>query len=135
MDDNRMAGSEATDVQYEAPIKETGFRRFMSGFKSFWKWVFRLRSVGLAIPVAVLAIMLAIYNEATLPDRVGIDLQATGEYAEMISKETAVFGPLALTGVCLLLMFCSRKVLYPWLISIFSLILPILILITNIFPS
>ena len=72
---------------------------------------------------------------ATLPAQVGIDLQASGEYAQMISKSVAVMGPLALTAVCLLLMFTSRKVLYPWLISIFSLVLPLLILITNIFPA
>jgi len=33
------------------------------------------------------------------------------------------------------LMVCSRRALYPWLISAFTLILPVLILITNVFPS
>ena len=78
---------------------------------------------------------LAVYNEATLPALVGIDLQASGEYGQMIAREIAVLGPLALTALCLLFMFCSRRVVYPWLISIFSLVLPILILITNIFPA
>lgn len=109
--------------------------KFIRGWKNFWGWVFKLRSVGLAIPVAVAAVFLAVYNMATLPAQVGIDLQASGEYAQMISKSIAVMGPLALTAVCLLLMFISKKVLYPWLISIFSLVLPILILITNIFPA
>lgn len=108
---------------------------FVKGWKSFWSWVFKLRSIGLAIPVAVAAVLLATYNLATLPEQVGIDLQASGEYAQMISKSVAVMGPLALTALCLLLMFCSRKVIYPWLISLFSLALPILILITNIFPG
>ena len=114
---------------------QTGWQRFVNGWKSFWTWVFRLRSVGLAIPVAVAAVALAVYNEATLPALVGIDLQANGEYAQMIAREIAVLGPLALTALCLLFMFCSRRVVYPWLISIFSLVLPILILITNIFPA
>ncbi|MBR4864530.1 MAG: hypothetical protein IKU07_08130 [Oscillospiraceae bacterium] len=114
---------------------QTGWQRFASGWKGFWTWVFRLRSVGLAIPVAVAAVGLAVYNEATLPALVGIDLQANGEYAQMIAREIAVLGPLALTALCLLFMFCSRRVVYPWLISIFSLVLPILILITNIFPA
>lgn len=114
---------------------KTGWQRFLSGWKSFWTWVFRLRSVGLAIPVAVGAVGLAVYNEATLPAMVGIDLLASGEYSQMIAREVAVLGPLALTALCLLLMFCSRRVIYPWLISLFSLALPILILITNIFPS
>jgi hypothetical protein len=32
-------------------------------------------------------------------------------------------------------MFVSRKTLYPWLISIFSLIIPVLLLITNMYPA
>lgn len=103
--------------------------------KVFWKWAYRLRSVVLAIPVAVCAVFLAIYNQATLPALVGLNVQANGVYAQMVDKSIAVFGPLALTAVCLLLTFCSKRVLYPWLISLFSLMLPILILLTNIFPG
>lgn len=103
--------------------------------KSLWKWVYRLRSVVLAIPVAFGAVILAIHNQAKLPARVGFDLQATGEYAQMVGKSVAVFGPLAVTAVCLLMMFCSRKVLYPWLVSLLSLVLPILIYITNTFQG
>lgn len=103
--------------------------------RSVWKWAYRLRSVVLAIPVAVAAVFLAIYNMATLPEMVGIDLQATGEYAQTISKGVAVMGPLALTAVCLLLTVCSRKVLYPWLISVFSLVLPLLLMLTSTFPG
>lgn len=103
--------------------------------RSVWKWVYRLRSVILAIPVAAGAVILAIHNQAKLPAEVGINIQASGEYAEMVSKGVAVLGPLAVTAVCLLMVFCSRKVLYPWLISLFSLVLPILIYITNIFPG
>lgn len=102
---------------------------------SAWKWAYRLRSVILAVPVAAGAVFLAIHNQARLPAKVGLNIQATGEYAEMVSKSIAVLGPLALTAVCLLMVFCSRKVLYPWLISLFSLVLPILIYITNVFPS
>lgn len=105
----------------------------MERLKSFWKWAYRLRSVILAIPVAFGAVVLAIVNQATLPAQVGINLQANGEYAQMVGKAVAVFGPLAVTAVCLLMMFCSRKVLYPWLISLFSLALPLVILLTNAF--
>ena len=103
--------------------------------KAIWQWIYRLRSVVLAIPVAVGAIILAIHNNANLPETVGINIQATGEYAETVSRSVAVLGPLAVTAVCLLMVFCSRKVLYPWLISLFSLVLPLLIYITNIFPG
>lgn len=103
--------------------------------KQLWKWAYRLRSVVLAIPVAFGAVVMAIHNQARLPAKVGFDLQATGEYAQMVSKSIAVFGPLAVTAVCLLMMFCSRKVLYPWLVSLLSLVLPILIFITNTFQG
>jgi len=102
---------------------------------SAWKWMYKLRSVILAAPVAVGAVILAIHNQAKLPDAVGINIQANGEYAQMLSKSVAVLGPLAVTAVCLLMVFCSKKVLYPWLISLFSLVLPLLIYITNIFPG
>ena len=99
------------------------------------KWAYKLRSVLLAIPVAVAAVALAIRNMAGLPEEVGINLLASGEYQYMIGRSVAVMGPLAVTAVCLLLMFCSRKVLYPWLISLFSLVLPLLLLVTNTFPA
>ena len=101
--------------------------------KTTWKWLYRLRSVVLAIPVAVISVFLAIFNQAKLPAEVGIILQENGEYAHMVGKGVAVLGPLALTAVCLLMMFCSRKVLYPWLISVFSLVLPLVLLLTNSF--
>ena len=44
-------------------------------------------------------------------------------------------GPLGLTAACLLLMFCSRKAMYPWAISIFTLALPVLLLVSNVYPS
>ncbi len=98
-------------------------------------WIYKLRSVILAIPVIVCAICLAVRNTRILPEAVGINLQANGEYAMTVARNVAVMGPLAVTAVCLLMMFCSRRVLYPWLISVFSLVLPYLIWITNIFPA
>ena len=105
----------------------------MERLRTLWKWLYRLRSVVLAIPVAASALFLAIFNQAKLPAQVGIILQENGEYAHMVGKGVAVLGPLALTAVCLLMMFCSRKVLYPWLISLFSLVLPLVVLLTNSF--
>lgn len=107
----------------------------MEKLKSLWRWAYKLRSIVLAVPVALGAVVLAIFNQINLPDVVGINIQASGEYADTVSKGVAVLGPLALTAVCLLMVFCSRKVLYPWLISLFSLALPLLIYITNFFPG
>ena len=99
------------------------------------QWMWRLRKFVMAIPIVWLALYLARLNNNVLPEMVGINLQTNGEYAMLIAKETAVYGPLAVTAVCLLMMFLSRKTLYPWMICLFSMALPVIILITNIFPS
>lgn len=98
-------------------------------------WLFRLRKFVLAAPVVYYAIQLANYNREHLPEQVGINLQSTGEFAQVISRDLAVMGPLGLTIACLLLMFCSRKAMYPWAISIFTLALPLLLLLSNAYPS
>jgi hypothetical protein len=96
---------------------------------------YRLRAVFLAIPVIFLALRLAAYNSEHLPLLVGLDLQSNGEFAKTISRQTAVTMPLLLTGGCLALMCFSRKTLYPWLISLFSLAIPVLLLLTNMYPA
>ena len=96
--------------------------------------IYRLRSVFLAIPVAWYALKLAAYNNRHLPEEVGINLLSSGEFALTVSREMAVAGPLAVTGACLILMAASRKALYPWAVSIFTLILPILLLFSNMYP-
>lgn len=100
-----------------------------------WKWIYNLRSILLAVPVVIVAIRLAILNMSRLSDKVGILILSSGEYQWMVDKGIAVMGPLAVTAACLLLMFLSRRVVYPWLISVFSLALPLLIYITNVFPA
>lgn len=98
-------------------------------------WLFRLRKPVMAAPVAIYAVKIARYNMEHLPEEVGINLQSTGEFAQMISRNMAVMGPLALTFACLLLMFCSRKAMYSWAISVFTLTLPLLLLISNVYPA
>ena len=105
----------------------------LRGLRTVWRWAYRLRSVVLAIPVLVTAIIMAIYNMANLPEIIGINIQSNGEFTQAITRGVAVMGPLALTAVCLLLMFCSKKVLYPWLISLFSLALPLVFLFMSAF--
>lgn len=115
---------------------------YMEVLKKIWsyakiagQWIYKLRSVILAIPVVVAAISLAMDNAARLPVFVGINLQANGEYAMMIERNVAVIVPLLITVGSLLMMFLSRKVLYPWLISVFTLVIPLLLWLTNIFPG
>ncbi len=98
-------------------------------------WAWRLRKIVMSVPVVWGAVYLARLNSSQLPKMVGIGLQNSGEYVSFVTRNTAVGGPLVVTGACLLLMFCSRKTLYPWLISMFSLVLPLLLLLTNLFPG
>jgi hypothetical protein len=110
-------------------------KKIGSVLKSIAKWIYRLRGFFMAIPVVLAALYLATQNMARLPDEVGINLLANGQYEYLISRGLAVMGPLVVTGVCLVMMFLSRRTIFPWLISIFSLVLPWLIWITNVFPA
>ena len=103
--------------------------------KQIGLWIYRLRRVFMAVPVIFAALKIAGQNMQRLPELVGLNLQSTGEFAQTISRGLAVMGPLGLTLACLLLMFCSRKTLYPWAISIFTLALPLLILLSNVYPT
>lgn len=97
-------------------------------------WIYRLRGVILAAPVVYAAMKIAAYNMEHLPESVGLNLLSTGEFAVTVSREFAVFGPLVVTAACLVMMLCSRKVMYPWAISIFTLAIPVLLLVSNIYP-
>ena len=98
-------------------------------------WGYRLRSILMAIPVVIWALQLARVNYELLPDLVGIGLQSNGSFYYLVAKEVAVYGPLALTALCLLMVCLSRKTIYPWIISVFSLALPLIILLINVFPA
>ena len=99
------------------------------------KWIFRLRGFFMAIPVVLAALYLATVNMARLPEEVGINLLANGQYEYLISRGLAVLVPLIVTGVSLIMMLISRRTIFPWIISIFTLILPWVIYITNVFPA
>lgn len=111
------------------------FRKTGKTLKTVWAYIYRLRAAILAVPVAVGAICLAFMNMAKLPDSVGINLLANGEYSLMVPKLVAVLGPLGVTALCVFLMVGARKTLYPWLISLFTLVLPLLIYVTNVYPA
>ena len=99
-----------------------------------WSYIYRLRTVFMAVPVCVAAVFLALQNMSRLPESVGIWLLSNGEYYMWVPKELAVIAPVAVTAFCILLVLCSKKALYPWLISIFTLVLPFWIYYTNLFP-
>ena len=113
--------------------------------KTLWGYVYKLRGVIASIPVATAAIVLAAINQSRLPDAVEVLMPSiNAESAEAvlgflvfqtehIGRGTAVFAPLILTVGCLLLTCCSNRILYPWLISLFTLALPLFLLLTNVY--
>lgn len=119
--------------------KAAGFReaarKTNSVINTIGIWLFRLRKLVLAAPVVYYALKLASYNMEHLPEQVGLNLQVSGEFAQTVSRQFAVMGPLGLTGACLILMFCSRKATYSWVISVFTLALPLLLLLSNTYPA
>ena len=96
------------------------------------QWVFHYRNIVLASIVAIAAIALAIFNSVMLPDKVGLNMLESGNFALLVDKSLAIWGSLAITAFCLLLVLISKKVLYPWLISLFSLVIPLAIWVMNL---
>jgi hypothetical protein len=94
------------------------------------KWTYKLRAFVLAIPIVAIAVILAVSNMATLPAAIAIGLPNIVNgilvFQEvLVSKILAVFIPLLVTAFCLLMMFLSKRISFPFLVSLFSLILPI----------
>ena len=112
-----------------------GTKKTTGSLVAAWKYISKFRKIFLAVPVGTMAVILALQNMVKLPVIVGLDLQTSGDFSIQIVREVAALGPMAITALCLLLMFCSKRVLTPWLVSVFSLLLPLLILVTNTFPA
>lgn len=123
-----------------ASLRKTG-----KWFSMLWNYIYMLRGIILAAPVASAAAVLASKCAAELPDAVsvtlpGIDTQAENSVfgflvyqTHYVARGTAVMASLVLTIACLLLMLCSKRVLYPWLISIFTLTVPLFLLLSNVY--
>ncbi len=112
----------------EAAFDKTGRVLGITG-----KVLYHLRKIFLAVPVVWLAVKMYGYGMENLPNAVGLLLREDGGYLHYLERDTAMMGCMAVTAGCLLMMFLSRRTLYPWLISVFSLVLPILLVVTNTF--
>lgn len=139
-DEEEIAPEPVTEVpQTEAAREEASWLRKAAvvfgaagtGARFVLKWAWKLRKLFMAAPVIWAAVKLALENLDRLPEQVGLDIQSTGEFARMITREEAVWWPFGITMFCLLMMFCSKKPILPWVISIFTLVLPWLIWILN----
>lgn len=113
-------------------MPENTFKKVLGSVIMFF---YRTRKIIMALPVAYYAFRIAFYNSVNLPTEVGIFLQNNGNFLWMIDRGSAVVVPLAVTFGCLTLMMFSRKAMYAWAISIFSLALPLLILFSNSYPA
>ena len=111
------------------------FQKIGRVFNVIGKVLYHMRKLFLAAPVVWLALRLYGRAMEELPMTVGILLQESGDYAHYLPRDTAAMGCMAVTAACLLMMFLSRRTLYPWLISLFSLVLPFLLILTNMFPA
>ena len=110
--------------------KDTAPNSAMQYVKSAFQWIYRLRGVILALPVAIAAVVLAVRNASVLPGPLEVGV---GADVITISKNVLVMGPPALTALCILMMLISKRVTYPWLISLFSLVLPLVLTFTMTF--
>lgn len=109
-------------------------------------YMYRLRSLLLAAPVAAVALILAMNNMDRLPETVEVTKMTFNPQAQdalfgllelstaTITRDAAVFGPAVITGACLVMMICSKRTLYPFLISVFSLCLPVVIWFFTTYP-
>lgn len=111
------------------------FKKLWHVLTVIWAYVSKLYKLVLAAPVVYAAVVLAMQNMSRLPEQVGLNLQTDGTFALQMSRELAVLCPMAITALCLLMMFCSKRVLTPWVVSVVSLIIPVVIWIINVFPS
>ena len=118
----------------KAGSKKSG-NDFWTVLKAIWRYIWMFRGAIISLPVLVFSIRQAFHNASVLPETVGLNIQATGEYAMTVSRSTAVVLPLLVTIGCILLTCFTKRPLFPWLISIFSLVLPVLIWVINIYPA
>ncbi len=124
-------------------------RFFRAVGKVFYKighYLYLMRSLILGAPVAAAAVILADRNMDQLPKMVEVTKMAINTKAQdalfgfleltttTISRDLAVYGPVMLTAVCLLMMIFSKRMMYPFLIALFTLCLPIALYFFSVFP-
>lgn len=115
-------------------------------FALLWKYIYMFRGILISAPVAAAAVLVASWGQKNLPEMVDIthvvvDKEAEGALlglfvmtSEQISRDVAVGAPLFLTALCLVFTILSKRTLYPWLISVFTLCLPIVMYFLNTYP-
>lgn len=129
-----------TQQEDKAASVQSGKKKEMSTFGYFCQWIYKLRTVIMAIPVVIASTVLAVYSAAKLPDKLQLYFPSWANKEAMVKmvemgRFTAILVPLLITAFCLLMMFCSRRTIYPWLVSVFSLLLPLFFIFISTFPG
>ena len=115
-------------------------------FALLWKYIFMFRGILLVAPVAAAAVLVASWAQQALPEAVEIthlvlDRSAEGAIFglfvmrnDLITRDVAIAVPLAMTVACMIFTIFSKRTLYPWLISLLTLTLPIVMYFLNTYP-
>ena len=122
------------------------FRKLGKALGKIGHYLYLMRSLILGAPVAAAAVVLASRNMDRLPKSVEVTKIAINTKAPdalfgflelstaAITRDAAVYGPVILTAACLLMMIFSKRTLYPFLVALFSLCLPIALYYFTVFP-
>lgn len=122
------------------------FRSIGRTMRNLWKYIFWFRSVVLGAPLGVAACVQAARNVNRLPELVAytkfvVDAEAPGALmglfvmsTEYISRNLAVMIPLGLTGLCIVLMVLSKRMLFPFIIGVMTVLLTEAIYWLGLFP-
>lgn len=139
---NRMIGKIRPYYQAISSV----FRKIGKTFSTLFRYIYMLRTIIMAAPMAAAAVIIASISMRRLPDMVSTvgftvdrgDPDALfgflSIYEQTIPRDTAVFGPLILTGISLLMMLLTKRALYPFLVTLFTLILPLFLWFYNTYP-
>ncbi len=111
------------------------FRKIGRVFYIIGRVLFHMRKIFLTLPVLWVAFKVYTYAKEMLPENVGVWLLETGDYQFTLDREASLMSCLAVTAACLVLMFLSRRTILPWIVSLFTLVLPIMLVLTNMYPS
>ena len=128
-------------------LDKTGktLKKFGGSMATLGRYLYKLRGFLLSIPVAAAAIVLSIIAKGRLPETVEVVLPQVNAQSpdaifgfltyttEHISRGIATTAPLVLTIACLLLTISSKRMLYPWMISLLTLAIPLFLILTNVY--
>ena len=122
------------------------FRGIGRFFSLLWKYIFMFRGILISAPVIVLGALMIVWARDHLPEMVEIThlvLDPEAENAifgnfvmvtEFISRDLAIGVPMALSGVCLVCTILSKRTLYPWLMALLTMTMPVVIYLLNTHP-